>query len=40
MTTTHMNYMMNPLAMLLNKIIDKVLPSSISTTSMLPSSTT
>ena len=26
MTTTHMNYMMNPLAMLLNKIIDKVLP--------------
>lgn len=26
MTTTHMNYMMNPLAMLLNKIIDRVLP--------------
>lgn len=26
MTTTHMNYMMNPLAMLLNKIIDKALP--------------
>ena len=26
MTTTHINYMMNPLAMLLNKIIDKALP--------------
>lgn len=26
MTTTHMNYMMNPIVMLFNKIIDKVLP--------------
>lgn len=26
MTTTHMNYMMNPLAMVLNKIIDKLFP--------------
>ena len=27
MTTTHMNYMMNPIVMLFNKIIDKLFPS-------------